>query len=422
MINTVIDHNVINKVVEQFGTPVLCFEHDEIEKYVGKMLHILPTAASLVYSVKAGPNPYIIRYLFNHGGYFETASEGELMYLLSLRVPASKIIVSGQGKTKEYIELAISNGVTKFNLESENEIKMLSVYKKDNNLNCSIRINPNFSNNRSVLKMGGVPSAYGIDENQLDRILSKDTENVLNGIFMYAGSQFFHAEDIIYNTEYLLNKCVEIYNKTGRQFEYFDFGGGFGVPEDDIDGELDMELLSDSLSKLFDSYLYGDAFKKTKNMFFESGRYISARTAALIIKVLDIKESWGQKFLITDMGINSLGVKQHDYRIYPPVVKQLITNDTIEEYTVVGRTCTPIDETHPKCQLSKVNVGDILYIPDCGAYSLTFSPNNFCGLRRVQEVVHKEGFFLVTNRTESWDEVYGRTVIYKNIEQGEKWC
>lgn len=194
MINTVIDHNVINKVVEQFGTPVLCFEHDEIEKYVGKMLHILPTAASLVYSVKAGPNPYIIRYLFNHGGYFETASEGELMYLLSLRVPASKIIVSGQGKTKEYIELAISNGVTKFNLESENEIKMLSVYKKDNNLNCSIRINPNFSNNRSVLKMGGVPSAYGIDENQLDRILSKDTENVLNGIFMYAGSQFFHAE------------------------------------------------------------------------------------------------------------------------------------------------------------------------------------------------------------------------------------
>lgn len=415
LVNTEIDVTVIKEAVNRFGTPLLCFDHHEIEKNAKRLIGALPNSCSLVYSLKAGPNPYIIRYLCDLGVFFETASEGELMYLLSLKVPASKIIVSGQGKTIEYIELALTNGITKFNIESENEIKKLSKYNEKTSINCSIRINPNFSNNRSILKMGGVPSAFGIDENRVDEILAADTKNMINGIFMYAGSQFFKVEDVVYNTDYLLKKCIEIYKNTSKQFEYFDFGGGFGVPEDDIDGELDMDSLAEALSTLFEQYGKDAAFSKAKYYFFESGRYLAARTAVLITKVLDIKESWGEKFIITDIGINALGVKQHDYRIYPPIIKQLVTSGRIEEYTVVGRTCTPIDQTHPKCKLSQVSVGDVLYISDCGAYSLTFSPNSFCGLRRVKEVVHRFGEFVMTNRTESCDEVYGRTVIYENI-------
>lgn len=415
LINTEINVTVIKEAASKFGTPLLCFDHNEIEKNAKRLIGALPNSCSMVYSLKAGPNPYIIKYLCNLGVFFETASEGELMYLLSLKVPASKIIVSGQGKTVEYIELALNNGITKFNVESESEIKKLADYNEKFSIQCSIRINPNFSNNRSILKMGGVPSAFGIDEDRVDEILVADKKNMINGIFMYAGSQFFEAQDIVYNTAYLLKKCIEIYQKTGKQFEYFDFGGGFGVPEDDMDGELDMDLLSESLSSLFEQYSKEAAFSKAKYYFFESGRYLAARTAVLITKVLDLKESWGEKFIITDMGINALGVKQHDYRIYPPIIKQLVTSGCIEEYTVVGRTCTPIDQTHPKCKLSQVSIGDILYIPDCGAYSLTFSPNSFCGLRRVKEVVHKSGEFIMTNRTESYDEVYGRTVIYENI-------
>ena len=417
MINTLIRNDVIQRVTDQFGTPLLCFEHDEIEKHTNLLLNALPQTCTLVYSLKAGPNPYIVQYLNNRGVLFEIASEGELMYLLSLQIPATNIIVSGQGKTEEYIELSISNGVSKFNIESEKELEILSAYSKNHDINCSIRINPNFSNNRSVLKMGGVASAFGIDEDNIDEVLAKDTGNIINGIFMYAGSQFFHAEDIVYNTEYLLKKCIDIYIRTGKKFEYFDFGGGFGVPEDDIDGELDMDILHTSLSRLFDQYQNHATFSIAKSFYFESGRYLSARTAVLITRVLDIKESWGEKFIITDMGINSLGVKQHDYRIYPPIIKQLGSHELYEEYTVVGRTCTPIDQTHPRCKLGHVKVGDILYIPDCGAYSLTFSPNNFCGLRRVQEVVHKADLFILTNRTESCQEVYGRTVVYEKLSK-----
>lgn len=415
MINTFIQDHVIEEAAFLYGTPLLCYEQKEIEKSFSALKNSLPNNVSLAYSLKAGPNPYLIQYYMNKGLFFEVASEGELAYLLSLEVPPAKIIVSGQGKTEEYLCMALDKGITKFNIESVNELILLENNKRDKCINCSIRINPNFSNNHSILKMGGVSSAFGIDESQLLEILLKDKKRLINGIFMYAGSQYFLEEDIVFNTEYLFKLCIDIYEKTNIQFEFIDFGGGFGVPEDDSDGELNLIQLQTRMERLFAEYTKHKAFQKIISFIFESGRYLSARTAVLITKVLDIKESLGKKFIITDMGINALGVKQREYRIYSPIVKQLTHRTNFEEYIIVGRTCTPIDQTHPKCILSKVKIGDLLYIVDCGAYSLTFSPNNFCGLARVAEVVHTKNAFILTNRRELLEEVYGRTVIKENL-------
>lgn len=418
MINTCISDSVIIEAVALYGTPVLCFEQVEIEKWFGRLKGTIPDKATLVYSLKAGPNPYLITYYNHMGIYFESASEGELLYLLGLGVKPSSIWVSGQGKTEEYLKKALASGITQYNIESVNELLMLKKLKESKEISCNIRVNPNFSNERTILKLGGVPSAFGIDEDQLLDILYHDEEHLVNGLFMYAGSQYFSEDDIIFNTEYLLKLAIDIYKKSGIKFKNIDFGGGFGVPENDFDGELDLDILQNKLQKLFDAYLSNSAFSDIQLLLFESGRYLSARTAVLITKVLDIKESRGKKFAITDMGINALGVKQKEYRLYNPIVKQL-TMDFCnqEEYIIVGRTCTPIDQIHPNCKLSRLRIGDLLYIADCGAYSITFSPNNFCGLTKPAEVVHKEKAFLMTNRRESPEEAYGRTIVDSFIFQ-----
>lgn len=412
MINTCILDNVIAKAVALYGTPLLCFEQVEIEKWFGKLKGTIPNEATLVYSLKAGPNPYLIKYYNYMGICFESASEGELLYLLSLGVKPSNIWVSGQGKTVEYLRKALDSGITQYNIESVNELLILKKLKKNKEIFCNIRVNPNFINDRTVLKLGGVPSAFGIDEDKLLDVLSHDEDHLINGLFMYAGSQYFSEDDIIFNTEYLLKLAIDVYKKSGLKFKNIDFGGGFGVPENDIDGELNLDILRNKLQKLFNTYLNNRAFSDIRLLMFESGRYLSARTAVLITRILDIKESRGKKFVITDIGINSLGVKQKEYRLYSPIVKELtIDFENLEEYTIVGRTCTPIDQTHPNCKLSQLKVGDLLYVVDCGAYSVTFSPNNFCGLARPAEVVHKEDLFILTNRRENPEEVYGRTVV-----------
>ena len=120
MINTCIQENIIEEAASLYGTPLLCFEQKEIEKNYWALRKSLPQNVSIAYSVKSSPNPYLIQYYMNNGVFFEVASEGELVYLLSLGVSPSKIIVSGQGKTKEYLCMALNKGIKKFNIESEN--------------------------------------------------------------------------------------------------------------------------------------------------------------------------------------------------------------------------------------------------------------------------------------------------------------
>lgn len=399
MRNVKINESVVSEVVKQYGTPCLCYEQTEIEFWCNALLNALPKESNLIYSVKASPSIALIQYYNKRNLYFETASKGELMLLLAFGVDPKRIWVSGQGKTADYLQYAVSNNVTNYNFESENEIKIFtSITKHYSNcsFNCNIRINPCLIGNTSVIQMGGAPSPYGIDESQMESVLSK-YHDCINGIFVYAGSQLFSEDTIISNTRYILNLAKKYYEITGKPAKSIDFGGGFGVPEDDSNHELDMTKLNDCFNELFSNKSNIEWLSST-DLFFESGRYLSARTAVLITSVLDVKQSNEKNFLILDGGINQLGVKQAEYRIFSPPVRHIPSccsdPDTSKSYSIYGCTCTPIDLIHPDIELCNPLIGDYICILDCGGYSVTFSPQNFNGYFTVPEILHDNDHFI----------------------------
>lgn len=396
MRNVQIDDQVVATAAKRYGTPCLCYEQSEIEYWAQTLRNALPKAAKLIYSVKASPSPALISYYNQAGFYFETASCGELDTLIKLGVSPNKIWVSGQGKTQTYLKEAVSYGVHCFNLESQHELQILaSLIANREGYYCNLRINPKYSFGESVLSTAGESSAFGVDEEQMSSILLGEYGTLINGLFVYAGSQLFHADDIIKNTEYCFNLAKKFYALTGRQLENVDFGGGFGVPENEDNEELDTDALHTGLSILFQRFTGEECFTDHTSFYFESGRYLSARTACLICCVVDIKSSRGQKYLVTDGGINCLGVKQKEYRLFPPYIRHIGQGDgEIDVYKIMGTTCTPIDMTHPEQMLCNPKIGDYICILDCGGYSITFSPQNFNGLYGIAEVVHNAGSYV----------------------------
>lgn len=396
MINTTIDENVLIKSAQLFGTPCLCYEQHEIKHWAKKLRYALPERAEIIYSVKAAPNRALVKFYEELGFYFETASVGELEFLLSLKIPPDKIWLSGQGKTLDYLRLAINQGVRNFNLESGNELDMLSsLVTSNDNINCNLRINPQKIVGRAGVATFDNSSAFGIDEDQLSAIMAKNSAALINGIFVYFGSQIFNAEDIAMNTRYCFDIAKKLYEFTRVPIKSVDFGGGFGVPESETTPELDMKILHNLLDDLFSREMSTPIFTRETKFFFESGRYLATRTAYLITSVLDVKISNGQRYLITDGGINCLGVKQKEYRLFPPYIHHIgkkcgVTNN----FRIVGTTCTPIDLTHPAVKLCSPQIGDYICIPDCGAYSLNFSPQNFNGFYAATEVLHDDGKFI----------------------------
>jgi len=373
----------IPEIVNKFSTPLIIYSVNELNKKIIELKSALPAGSRLLYSVKANPAPFVIN-LLNHAGLgFEVASAGELHQLIKLKVHPENIVLGGPIKSREAIASGLKNIILSYNVESEQDLQNI-IRATNQPLNISLRINPDFSNRSSEIKMGGISSQFGIDENNLVPLVRKYRNDVnINGLFMFAGSQFFDAQKIIQNTSFLI-EFAEKHKDEFNQLDFLDFGGGFGIVESAKQPGLNMSLLKSGLDDLFESKK--QFLDTVKYKFFESGRYLTASSAILVSRVLDIKYSKGKKYILLDTGINHLGIRQLDLRTRESFIS------TVKEYyghspaILTGATCTPIDVIQSENDFPDVAIDDLVVIHNVGAYTATLSPYNFCGFTYPAEV------------------------------------
>lgn len=373
----------ITDLVKKYSAPLIIYSTKELNYRISELRDALPVESRLLYSVKANPNPYVLDVLNQAGLGFEVASAGELQHVINSGIHSDRIVLGGPIKSKEAILLGIRNNILSYNVESEQDLQNIAG-ESGQNLNLSIRINPDFSNRNSILKMGGVPSQFGIDEKKVIPLIRKYKNKVnINGLFMYAGSQFFDAQSIIQNTSFLI-EFAEKHIAEFKQLDFIDFGGGFGVAETSLQSDLDLKVLKTGLADLFErkkQFLDGIKYK-----YFESGRYLTATSAVLASKVLDIKYSKGKKFIILDTGINHLGLRQFNNNERGYLIRPLKEYQHHSPAILTGATCTPIDIIQYETDFPDVAAGDIVLINNVGAYTASLSPYNFCGFTYPAEV------------------------------------
>jgi diaminopimelate decarboxylase len=385
----------IADIVNKFSTPLIIYTVNELNNKIVELLAALPVESRLLYSVKANPNPFILN-LFNQAGLgFEVASVGELQHVIKSKIHSDRIVLGGPIKSKEAILLGIQNHILSYNVESEQDLQNIAS-ASNQRLNISLRINPDFSNRNSVLKMGGVSSQFGIDENNIIPLIRKYKNEVnINGLFIYAGSQFFDAQNIIQNTSFLI-EFAEKHKDEFNQIDFLDFGGGFGIAESADQSGLNMNILKTGLADLFKSKK--QFLDKVKYKFFESGRYLTATSAILLSTVLDIKYSKGKKYIILDTGINHLGLRQLLYRTHGRFISTLKEYEHYSPAILTGATCTPLDIIQNEVDFPNVAVDDLVLIHNVGAYTATLSPYNFCGFNYPAEVTVDTNGYVVLIR------------------------
>jgi len=356
---------------------------EELNDRILELKAALPAGSHLLYSVKANPHPLIINLLNRQDLGFEVASGGELHQLIKLKIPPERIVLGGPIKSKAAILSGLQNNILSYNVESEQDLKNIIV-EANQRLNISLRINPDFSNRNSEIKMGGVSSQFGIDENNVVPLIRKYRNEInINGLFMFAGSQFFDAGNIIQNTSFLIEFAEKHLNEFS-QLDFLDFGGGFGVAESANQPGLDMNLLKSGFADLFNRKK--EFLDTIKYKFFESGRYLTATSAVLVSRVLDIKYSKGKKYIILDTGINHLGIRQLDLRTRESFISTEKEYDNYSPAILTGASCTPIDIIKNENDFPDVEVDDLVMIHNVGAYTATLSPYNFCGYNYPAEV------------------------------------
>jgi len=410
-----INNKTMDEIVRQYGFPLYLYEEDVIQKQVTALKEALPQF-DIYYSIKTNPNNHICRYMSNQGFGADAASANEVVKAQEAGFDKKDILYSSPGKTAEDIINALDKAVIV--ADSYNELAMINEIcaKQGRKITVGIRINPNFYINMDSTPeiLAGASSKFGVDEESL--IPNKSFIDSLKfievtGIHVYLRSQIVD-ETVLYNYFKRVFDIAEFcITQMKWSLSFIDFGGGFGVPYSKVDKPINWGALQSQIQVLVNSQ---KIVSKDKIRFIvESGRFLVSEAGSFLTKIVDVKESRGQTFVIVHGGLNGFlrpAIMNVFRQIAPEKIDKplepLFTGlnsfeacipakigEPLEVVSVVGNLCTSMDMLAKDIYLPNPQIGDVVCINNAGAYSYTLSPYDFASHPRPQELyVNKKGY------------------------------
>jgi diaminopimelate decarboxylase len=398
----------IDSLAHEFGTPLFVYDAGILDQNWNVLRAAFPPRFSISYSVKANPNPHILKIFVRRGAGLEIASAGELHLAVIAGCPASKVLFAGPGKSEAELELALSRGVGEIHIESLLEAERVSKISQRLGVDAPIalRINPNSAAQGGAMQMGGKPAPFGVDEERLDETLTQLLELdrlEFRGLHFYLGTQILDHQILARQYRHALGIVRRVAGKLARPLETVDFGGGFGIPYFPGERALDMEKLGHELAVLTREIDHDRGFDGTR-FVVEPGRYLVGEAGVYVTRVNDVKFSRGKKYIIVDGGMNhhlaaSGNLGQVIKRNFPVGAVNKLDKTSNEKVDIVGPLCTPLDVLARDIELPRLEVGDLIGVFQSGAYARTASPLHFLSYPGPVEVlVQNERAQLIRHR------------------------
>ena len=378
------------ELLERYGSPLYVYDLDEAERQAKALFELLPEGAQVLYSVKANPIPELCAALKTVGCRVEIASPLELKGVLKAGFARDQILCSGPGKTAALVREMLLAGVTHFSCDSWYDLERLSAVASETKkpANALLRLQVSSAPTGAV-GVGALQSHFGADPAEL---LNGGAARVgalegaeLAGIHIYSGGQIQSADKLARTFEYAISLAEQIV-LAGVPLRVLDLGGGFPWPFGTSDAPVDISGLHEKLERLnAQRRLTADA-----QLWFESGRYLVASCGTLLSTVLDVKVASGKTHIILDTGMIHLGGMAGLGRIYRAVASiELLAEpngETLQTADVMGPTDYALDYVARDTSVPPLKAGDVVAIPNVGAYGLTASLVAFAGLKPPAEV------------------------------------
>jgi len=372
-------------------TPLFIYDFAIAASRVDRLRAALPTGVGIHYAVKANPLPALVTAMAALVDGLDVASGGELA-MVGAAAPGVPVSFAGPGKRPDEIAAAIAASAT-INVESEGEARRAVAIGEKLGITprLAVRVNPAFDLRGSGMKMGGRASPFGVDADRVpalvQMILSAGAD--WRGFHIFAGSQALDTSAIIETQAATLALAGELAEAIGAVPPLVNLGGGFGVPYFSGDRSVNVEAVGSALADAMTSLsgaLEGARF------VVELGRWLVAESGVYLMRVVDRKESRGEKFLVTDGGLHHQLAATANFgtvvrRNYPIALANQMGAAVAETASVVGCLCTPLDRFGDQLGLPNADVGDVIAVFMAGAYGYSASPLGFLGHPLPREIL-----------------------------------
>jgi diaminopimelate decarboxylase len=385
----------VSEIARNFGTPFYLYHGETIVGRVRRVREAVGTEVS--YSVKANPSLGVCQLIAREReAGAEVASSGELAVALAAGFEPEDIVFAGPGKTDDELRRVVEAGIFADNVESLGEIDRLAKIAKamGREIGVGLRINPTAQLMGSQMRMGGTVGQFGMDQAELREAVEKTLshpELILRGIHVYTATQVFEVEPLLEHCRNIFEIALEAADYAGGPLEMIDFGGGFGVPYFEKMSEFNLERFGEGFRELLNTYRTDQRLEGCR-FLFELGRYLVADSGVYVTRAVDVKQTRGKTFVVTDGGMNhhltATGNMGQVFRKSYPLLNLTRMSGVPEEgVAVAGPCCTPLDMFGSNISLADPEVGDLIGVFYSGAYGFSASNLGFLSHPAPAEVL-----------------------------------
>lgn len=369
------------------NVPCYIYDGEAVTKQCRKLKKAF-SGFDILYSIKTNPFPDIIKAVSKEGLGADVASSGEVELAAENGIAPENIFYSSPGKTDW--DIGKCYGKCVLIADSQTEIMRINktAARRGEIAEIGLRVNPDFS----MEDEQGCPSKFGIDAELLlkEKTFFTEYSNIrIVGIHIHIKSQMLDAGILAKYYQKCFALAKKIHEMEGVNIKFINFGSGIGaLYREDVDQPIDLKKLSCTASYISKE----NAETLNARLLMETGRFIVCNAGKYYTRIVDIKESMGEKYLIVENGMNgfmrpaiaNLLLKAAGKSLpgYEPLytcqdefsVRVLNQEKQKEKVHIVGNLCTALDSICENVEISRTRIGDIIEITNAGSYGYSLSP------------------------------------------------
>lgn len=339
----------------------------------------------------------------------DVVSGGEYARAKAAGVPGERIVFSGVGKTRAEMRLALEGGIRQVNVESENELAVLSEVAASLGVTVpiAIRVNPNVdARTHAKIATGKSENKFGIPIGRAREVyaLAARLPGIeVVGIDVHIGSQLTDLAP--YEAAFtMVAELTVALRADGHTIRRLDLGGGLGIPYTRSNDAPPLPLD------------YGAVIRRTVGHLgceieIEPGRLIAGNAGVMVTQVIYRKRGEGRDFLIVDAAMNDL-IRPAMYEAHHDIVPVIepVPGAEMAPIDVVGPVCESGDTFARQRELPMLRDGDLVAFRSAGAYGAVMS-SEYNSRPLIPEVLVNGDQFAVVRPRPTYQEMINRDII-----------
>jgi len=438
MMGEVISLEIAEDLLEKYGSPLYVYESERLHQTIDRITQSIPYPRTQFHFASVTNGNIALMQIFHAGGWkLHANTPGDIYLGLKAGYSPDEIVYSGSNLNAAEMRLLLTGGVRTLNLDSLCQLSLCcEIYQE---LRTSIAV-PKLGLRLNLPEITG-ESRIGVHPDEFeDAIAIANSAKIkLSGLHFYRGTGT--------NATAAFTSVIETVLATGKllpDWEYLDFGGGFGYPYNKNIAGFNWEEFGAELTRQLLN------IGREIELIIEPGRAAIAGCATLLSQVVSVEWQGGKQIVGVDTTVANLSVPSvhggyreivawkglleeggqdahptklleeggqdaHSTKLLEKGGQDAHSTKLLEKggqdahptrvglhpTDVCGNTTYSRDYLGRNCQLPRLQMGDIIAILDVGAYGYAMS-SHFLHRPRPAEVLLENGKHRLIRRREDY--------------------